>query len=46
MNFSCILDQYVTQTVKTTLEFVPVDEQGQAVGASTKVEVAGYIVAE
>ena len=42
LSFSCILDQYVTQTVETTLEFVPTDGQG----ASAKVKVTGYIVAE
>ena len=46
LNFSCILEEYTTQTLNTILNFQLVNEAGELVGEPASVDVTGYISGE
>ncbi|MBU1921658.1 hypothetical protein KKD84_00335 [Patescibacteria group bacterium] len=46
LNFNCILSEYVTQTISSTLYFRATDTQGSLVGNTASISVTGYITGE
>jgi hypothetical protein len=45
-NFSCALDQYITQTLNSSLNFQLVDSEGNPVSDPSILNITGYITAE
>ncbi len=46
VNFSCVLDEYISQTLSTLINFQLIDQQGLPVGQKTTLKVTGYINAQ
>jgi hypothetical protein len=43
INFSCILDQYITQTLSSSLDFQLLDSDILPVGEVGTLDITGYI---
>jgi hypothetical protein len=46
VTFSCVLDEYVTQTLNSNLTFQLIDATGNPVGSPASISVTGYVNAE
>lgn len=46
VNFSCVLDQYITQTLSSSLDFQFLDMEGLPIGGKGSLDVTGYITGE
>ncbi|MFC1629860.1 hypothetical protein ACFL11_01425, partial [Patescibacteria group bacterium] len=46
LEFNCILTEYVTQTVSSSLNFQLFDQTGKAVGSPAALKITGYITGE
>ena len=46
VNFSCVLDQYITQTLSSSLDFQLLDSDGLPIGGKGSLDVTGYITGE
>ena len=46
VNFSCVLDQYITQTLSNSLDFQLLDSEGLPIGGKGSLDVTGYITGE
>lgn len=45
-SFTCVLSQYVTQTVSTSLNVQLTDASGQNIGSAQSLNITGYIIGE
>ena len=46
INFSCVLEQYITQTLSSSLDFQLLDMEGSPIGEKAVLNVTGYITGE